>query len=116
MDLLDEIGAAQIQYLRCVFATAPVALQIQRALLKVCAHRAVEYDDAGIDYLVEKWYKPVGRPFRMCQPRDILDQMISIAKYNMEKVSFTPDLIDAGCHTYFVSNEQKNFGAKVRMD
>jgi hypothetical protein len=82
----------------------------------VCKHRSVEYDDEGIDYLVEKWYKPTGRPFRMCQPRDILEQMISIAKYNMEKVSFTPDLIDAGCMTYFVSNEKKDFGAKVRLE
>jgi hypothetical protein len=82
----------------------------------VCKGRQVEYDDAGIDYLVEKWYKSTGRPFRMCQPRDILDQMISIAKYNMERVTFTPDLIDAGCATYFVSSEKKDFGAMVRMD
>ncbi|MFO0810286.1 MAG: ATP-binding protein [Gemmataceae bacterium] len=82
----------------------------------VCRSRKVEYDDEGIDYLVEKWYKPTGRPMRMCQPRDILDQMISIGKYNMERVTFTPDLIDAGCATYFVSNEKKDFGAKVRLD
>jgi hypothetical protein len=82
----------------------------------VCKGRQVEYDDAGIDYLVEKWYRPTGRPFRMCQPRDLLDQMISIAKYNMERVTFTPDLIDAGCATYFVSNEKKDFGAKVRLE
>jgi hypothetical protein len=82
----------------------------------VCKSRKVEYDDAGIDYLIEKWYKPTARPLRMCQPRDILDQMISIAKYNMEHVSFSPDLIDAGCATYFVSNEKKDFGAKVRLD
>jgi hypothetical protein len=82
----------------------------------VCRGRQVEYDDKGIDYLVEKWYKPVNRPFRMCHPRDILDQMISISKYNMERVTFNPDLIDAGCATYFVSQEQRNFGAKVRID
>ena len=40
----------------------------------------------------------------MCQPRDILDQMISIAKYNMERVNFSPDLIDAACATYFISS------------
>jgi hypothetical protein len=82
----------------------------------VCKGRKVEYDDPGVDYLIEKWYKPTNRPMRMCHPRDILDQMISIAKYNMEKVSFTPDLIDAGCATYFVSSEKKDFGAKVRLD
>ena len=66
--------------------------------------------------LIEKHYKPVNRPFRMCQPRDLLDQMVNIAKYNMEKPTLNPDLIDAGCATYFISQEKKEFGAKVRLD
>jgi hypothetical protein len=45
----------------------------------------------------------------------IFDQMVNIAKYNMEHVSFAPDLIDAACETYFVSvDQQKDFGATVR--
>ena len=39
--------------------------------------------------------------------------MTSIAKYNMERVNFSPDLIDAACETYFIS-QKKDFGAKVR--
>ncbi|MCU0703847.1 MAG: ATP-binding protein [Fimbriiglobus sp.] len=81
----------------------------------VCKGRRVEHDPSGIDYLINKWYKPSARPFRMCQPRDILDQMISIAKYNMERVNFSPDLIDAACATYFIG-AKKDFGAKVRLD
>jgi len=82
----------------------------------VAKGKRVEYDERGVDYLITKWYRPTNRPFRMCQPRDILDQMMAIAKYNMERVNFSPDLIDAACTTYFISAEQKNFGAKVRMD
>jgi hypothetical protein len=82
----------------------------------VCRGRKVDLDEKGLDYLVEKWYKPFERPFRMCQPRDILDQMISIAKYNMEPPAFSPDLLDAACASYFVSKEAKNFGAKVRLE
>jgi hypothetical protein len=82
----------------------------------VCRGRKIELDQKGVDYLIEKWYKPTNRPFRMCQPRDILDQMISIAKYNMEQPTFTPDLIDAACSTYFISEQKKDFGAKVRLE
>jgi SpoVK/Ycf46/Vps4 family AAA+-type ATPase len=82
----------------------------------VCKGRKIELDSKGVDYLIEKWYKPVDRPFRMCQPRDLLDQMISIAKYNMEQPMFTPDLIDAACSTYFISAQKKDFGAKVRLE
>ncbi|OWK45428.1 AAA family ATPase [Fimbriiglobus ruber] len=82
----------------------------------VCNGRKVEHDPRGVDYLIDKWYRPIKRPFRMCQPRDILDQMISIAKYNMERVNFSPDLIDAACETYFISTEKRDFGAKVRLE
>jgi hypothetical protein len=82
----------------------------------VCKAKRVEFDERGVDYLIQKWYKPTQRPYRMCHPRDILDQMMSIAKYNMERVNFSPDLIDAACSTYFISSEKKDFGAKVRVD
>lgn len=82
----------------------------------MCKIRKVKYDDRGLDYLVAKWFKPENRPFRMCQPRDIIDQMIAIASYNMETVTLNPDLIDAACLTYFPDKEQKQFGAKVKLD
>ncbi|VTS07438.1 ATP-binding protein [Tuwongella immobilis] len=94
----------------------PDEQQFRQIWRLVCKSRRVEYDEAGIDYLIEKWYRPTKRPFRMCQPRDILDQMISISKYNMERPSFTPDLIDAGCSTYFINDAKRDFGAKVRLD
>lgn len=88
-----------------------------RAIWRImCKIRKVPYDDRGLDYLVEKWFKPDSRPFRMCQPRDILDQMISIAKYNMEKPTLNPDLLDAACATYFPTKQKTDFGAKVRLD
>ena len=92
----------------------PSEVQYRKIWELVCQGKRVEFDPAGIDYLIEKWYRPTGRPFRMCQPRDLLEQMNSIAKYNMERVNFSPDLIDAACETYFISNKQKDFGAKVR--
>jgi hypothetical protein len=42
--------------------------------------------------------------------------MISIASYNMETVTLNPDLLDSACLTYFPDKEQKQFGAKVKLD
>src|SRR5262245_4838671 len=50
----------------------------------VCKNRNIDFDDRGVDYVLETWMRPHNRPLRMCQPRDIVEQMISIAKYNME--------------------------------
>jgi hypothetical protein len=111
--LADEAFLRRIKFK--IEVRDPTEHQWRQIWRLVCKGRKVDYEDAGIDYLVEKWYKPMGRPMRMCHPRDIVDQMVSIAKYNMEKVSFTPDLIDGACATYFVSNEKKDFGAKVKL-
>ncbi len=94
----------------------PTEAQYRQIWDLVCKGKRIDLDPNGIDYLVNKWYLPHGRPFRMCQPRDLLDQMMSIAKYNMERVNFSPDLIDAACATYFISTTERNFGAKVRID
>lgn len=111
--LADEAFLRRIKFK--IEVRDPDELQWRKIWALVCKGRKVELDDKGIDYLIQKWYKPYNRPMRMCQPRDILDQMISIAKYNMESVAFTPDLVDAACQTYFISAEKRDFGAQVRL-
>jgi hypothetical protein len=93
----------------------PDEVQYRKIWELVCKTKRVEFDANGIDYLIEKWYRPTGRAYRMCQPRDLLEQMTSIAKYNMERINFSPDLIDAACETYFISSQQRDFGGKVRQ-
>jgi hypothetical protein len=82
----------------------------------MCRVYKVKYEDRSLDYLLAKWYKPDARPLRNCQPRDILLQAMAIAKYNMEGLTLSADLLDAACATYFTSKEKKSFGAKVRLD
>jgi hypothetical protein len=94
----------------------PTEFQWREIWKIMCRVLKVPYDDRGLDYLLAKWYKPDDRPLRMCQPRDILLQMSSIAKYNMETISLSADLIDAACETYFISKIKKNFGAKIRLE
>jgi SpoVK/Ycf46/Vps4 family AAA+-type ATPase len=91
----------------------PSEVQYRKIWQLVCRGKRVECDPAGIEYLIEKWYRPTNRAFRSCQPRDILDQMTSIAKYNMERINFGPDLIDAACETYFISKQARDFGGQV---
>jgi predicted ATPase with chaperone activity len=91
----------------------PTEVQYRKIWEMVCKAKRVEFDERGVDYLIEKWYRPHNRPFRMCQPRDLLEQMTSIAKYGMERVNFSPDLIDAACETYFIA-AKKDFGGRIR--
>lgn len=112
--LADEAFLRRIKFK--IEVRNPSELQWRQVWHMVCQSRNVELDTNALDYMLEKWYRPFDRPFRMCQPRDILEQMFCIGKYNMERVTFTPDLIDAACSTYFISDEKRDFGAKVRLD
>jgi len=112
--LADEAFLRRIKYK--IEVRDPDAAQFRQIFELVCKAKRIEFDPDGFDYLIEKWYRPRNRPYRMCQPRDILDQMISLAKYNMERINFSPDLIDAACATYFISEQKRDFGAKVKLD
>ncbi|GIV96880.1 MAG: ATPase AAA [Herpetosiphonaceae bacterium] len=106
-DLADEAFLRRIKYK--IQVLDPSEEHWRKIWKLVCKSRKVEYSDKGLDYMLEKWFKPYNRNLRMCHPRDILDQMISIAKYNMEPVRFDPDLIDAACSTYFVTSPKQSF-------
>jgi hypothetical protein len=95
--LADEAFLRRIKYK--IEVRDPSEGQWRQVWKLACKGRKIECDDKGVDYLVEKWYKPFKRPLRMRHPRDILDQLINIAKYNMQRVSFDPVLIDASCTT-----------------
>jgi hypothetical protein len=100
-DVADEAFLRRIKYK--INIIDPTEEQFRAIFRLVCKGRKVPYEDKAIDYLIKRWYVPYNRPFRSCQPRDVLDQMIALAKYNMQKPTLTPDLMDSACSTYFVN-------------
>lgn len=101
-DLVDDAFLRRIKFKIDVKDPTPDHFM---AIMKImCGVRGVPYDEEGLDYMLSQWWAPYGRPLRMCQPRDILDQMIAIAKYKkVTPVLSNHDLIDRACTTYFVS-------------
>ncbi len=112
--LADEAFLRRIKYK--IEIRDPSERQWRQIWELVCKGKGIPLDHDGLDYMLAKWYKPFQRPLRMTHPRDILNQMISIARYNMESVTFSPDLIDAACTSYFITiGERRDFGAKVEI-
>jgi len=57
--------------------------------------------EEAISYLVETHYKKTGRPFRCCQPRDLLLQVRNRCLYLGEPVQLTTGLFDYAVSVYF---------------
>jgi hypothetical protein len=61
----------------------------------------VIYEDAAVEYLIENHYLKVGRPFRNCQPRDLLLQIRNYAIYRKLPRRMTKEGFDFAVENYF---------------
>ena len=60
----------------------------------MCKITKVPYKADVISYLIETHYKPIDRPMRMCQPRDLLLQVKNYCRYTKEPLELSLDNID----------------------
>jgi predicted ATPase with chaperone activity len=58
-------------------------------------------DRAAIDYVIERHYRRVNRPFRCCQPRDLLLQVRNYCIYNDLPLELKPTYFDFAAGNYF---------------
>ncbi|QDU90124.1 hypothetical protein Pla175_35250 [Pirellulimonas nuda] len=61
----------------------------------------VEYDAAALDHLINTHYKPINRPMRCCQPRDLLLQIRNYCRYVSQPARMTPEYFDYAVENYF---------------
>ncbi|MBX3437049.1 MAG: AAA family ATPase [Planctomycetaceae bacterium] len=59
------------------------------------------HDPTAVDYLIDTHYKPVNRPFRACQPRDLLLQIRNYCMYRKMPKKVTPEGFDFAVKIYF---------------
>jgi hypothetical protein len=100
-DLVDDAFLRRIKFK--INVQDPDVDQFRQIFQLVARSRGIEFNEETFDYLLEHHYRPAGRPLRMCQPRDLLDQLIAIARYKMLKPEMTPGLVDVAASTYFVT-------------
>jgi predicted ATPase with chaperone activity len=58
-------------------------------------------DQEAVNYLIKTHYERVGRPFRCCHPRDLLNQVRSYCVYNDITLELKPDYFDIAARNYF---------------
>ncbi|MFN8522096.1 MAG: ATP-binding protein [Chloroflexota bacterium] len=99
-DLADEAFQRRIRFR--VKVEDPDTYQFETVFRAVCRSKSVPFDELVFDWLIETWWKPYDRPFRMVQPRDLVNSLIAIARYLGRPPAMEPDLLDRACRSYFV--------------
>lgn len=99
-DLVDEAFLRRIRHK--IEISDPSFEEYREIFKRVCAHKGVPYDDKALAYLLQEHYIKPKRPLRACHPRDLIDQLIDIARYQNRPPVLVKDLIDKACEAYFV--------------
>jgi hypothetical protein len=98
-DLVDDAFLRRIPYK--IDVTDPSEEEF-RELFRIMAPKlGMEYRDEPVEYLIEKYYRRVKRPFRCCQPRDLLTQVRNYCLYKNIRPEITADYFDVAVENYF---------------
>jgi len=100
-DLVDEAFLRRIPYK--INVLDPTEQEFRQLFAMFAPQLEVELPDGVIDYLIETHYRAVGRPFRCCQPRDLLLQVRNHAAYRGAPSVATREAIDLACDNYFAT-------------
>ena len=98
-DLVDDAFLRRIPYK--IEAKDPPESDFRELCEIMCKSLGIPYNPDAIDYLIETHFRSVGRPMRMCQPRDLLLQVKSYCLYNDIAVELKNDYLDFACDNYF---------------
>ncbi len=97
---LDEAFLRRIPHK--VMIPNPTLYEYYLLFERVCAAKGVPFDKDGFSYLVDRYYRKANRPLRACHPRDLVEQIVNIARYNDEAPALTKEYVDQACASYFV--------------
>ncbi len=98
-DLVDGAFLRRIPYK--IEVVDPCEEHFKKLFEIMAPKTGVVYDAASVQYLVDKHYKAVNRPFRNCQPRDLLLQIRNYCVYRKTPKRMTPEAMDFAVENYF---------------
>jgi hypothetical protein len=101
-DLCDEAFLRRIPYK--INVPDPEESMFRRLFEFVAPGLGITLDEEArksIDYLIDKYYHQAKRPFRCCQPRDLMMQVRNRCLYMNEPCRLTPQLFDYATSVYF---------------
>ncbi|MBI4580449.1 MAG: ATP-binding protein [Planctomycetes bacterium] len=98
-DLVDEAFLRRIPYK--INVSDPSEAEFRELFRMMAPILGLDYDDDVVSYVIDECYRKTGRPFRCCQPRDLL----TLAKNNCQYRKIAPhmdrEMLDFAAAAYF---------------
>jgi hypothetical protein len=102
--LADEAFLRRIPYK--ILAKNPTIDEYCRIFELNCRKRGLRFDPVMVEYLNRKYYQPRRLQMRACHPRDLVDQVVDMCRYQGRTPALTRELLDAACSSYFLEETE----------
>lgn len=98
-DLVDDAFLRRIPYK--INVIDPTEQEFRELFMMMSPKLGFEYREDVIRYVIDRHYRSINRPFRCCQPRDLLMQIRNFCIYNQYPIEMTPAHFDFAVENYF---------------
>ncbi len=98
--LADEAFLRRIPYK--ILAKNPTMDEYCRIFELNCKKRGLAFDPVMVEYLDRRYYQPRSLQMRACHPRDLVEQVVDICRYQKKPPAITRELLDMACSSYFL--------------
>ena len=72
---------------------------------RACKQYSLNFDPALVQAMVQRYYVEPSRPFRACQPRDLIENLIDRARSLGQLPQLTSQGLDLACQSYFIKSQ-----------
>ena len=100
LELVDEAFLRRIRYK--IMVESPNRGQYEEIFRRCCAANDILYETTRVDHVYKAFYERLRMAPRGCHPRDIVDTVCNIAKYENTQPSLSIELLDRACRSYFL--------------
>lgn len=98
-DLVDDAFLRRIPYK--IDVCDPTEEEFRKLFRDLAPKLGFEMCESAVDYLIDTHYRPISRPFRCCQPRDLLMQVRNFCQYLRMPLEMKDEYFDRAVESYF---------------
>jgi hypothetical protein len=101
----DEAFLRRIQYK--MLLRGPSAGEFSTIFQSFCAAKDLGCPQALVDGFIERHYTKTGKPFRRCQPRDVLTHALNLIHFERLPYELSQELLDRAFESCFVQEHEE---------
>lgn len=98
----DEAFLRRIQYK--MLMKNPSEEEFEQIFYTYCAARELPFSPGITERFIQKYYRPLGKPFRRCHPRDVISHAIDLIHFERLPHELNDELLGRAFESCFVED------------